>query len=147
MIAVNPVAVVRDLLSHRLEVTSIRSLGGLSVVGLRGTIPAPRYLLAEQAFQRGLLSIEEIGGGDVHEVLAFVREGLGAEFSLHPSVGLGDDVALASPSVVGGALVAGDRVIHMSLFRGAEYGRGRPRNRSGQIARPRDRQRHFHSAG
>jgi len=50
-------------------------------------------------------------------VTRFLGEIREAEAETHPGVGLGTDVRLSGPRIVGGALVHDDRVVHLSAFR------------------------------
>ncbi len=76
----------------------------------------------------------------------FVAQARGGEFSIHDPVGIGTDVVVTSPAVVGNALAWEGGVVHLSLF-------GRSRSTSGPdtggaIATPvrrRRMRRHFHS--
>jgi hypothetical protein len=52
-----------------------------------------------------------------NDVTRFLQEIREAEAETHPGVGLGTDVRLSGPRIVGGALVHDDRVLHLSAFR------------------------------
>jgi hypothetical protein len=77
----------------------------------------------------------------------FVAQARGGEFSIHDPVGIGTDVVLTSPAVVGSALAWAEGVVHLSLFgRSRSNGMGES---GGRIAAPRARRRmrgYFHSS-
>lgn len=76
----------------------------------------------------------------------FMAQARGGEFSIHDAVGIGTDVVVTSPAVVGNALAWDGGVVHLSLF-----GRSRSAGTTeagGRIATPVARRRmgrHFHS--
>ncbi len=66
----NHVAQVVDLIRSGLNPGQPRGSHGLKLVPLFGGAPAKEYLVAEEAFGAGLLSITEVEGGSVPEVAA-----------------------------------------------------------------------------
>lgn len=76
--------------------------------------------------------------GVVEEFISIAR---GADWTDHPSIGLGTDVVCAAPAVVGSALAVDDGVAHLALFGRPEVGGSGRR-----LSSPRSRARgHFHS--
>jgi hypothetical protein len=54
---------------------------------------------------------------DPAELDRFLAEARTGRATVHPAVGEGEEVRLTSPQVVGAALVAGGRAVHLALFR------------------------------
>ncbi len=69
------------------------------------------------------------GTDDVHAFLAAMRE---LETEWYPAVGLGREARLTGPGVTGAALVAEDRVVHLSVLEDAEAMPSRPSRRRPQ---------------
>jgi hypothetical protein len=67
--APNPVRTVRDLLAHRLRLGAPQGAAGLTLLPVYGTASGPDYLTAAQGFDRGTLSIGELGGGQVPQLV------------------------------------------------------------------------------
>jgi hypothetical protein len=65
----NPVALVRDLLADGLQLGAPLGAAGLTLLPLHGGAPGPAYLTAAQAFAQGTLSIGELGGGSVPQLV------------------------------------------------------------------------------
>lgn len=66
----NHVAQVLDLIRSGLNPGEPRGSHGLTLVPLFGGAPAKEYMLAQEAFAEGLLTITEVEGGSVPEVAA-----------------------------------------------------------------------------
>lgn len=79
---------------------------------------------------------------DRADVDAFLEAVAATEASEHDGVGLGTEVILASPQVVGSALAWEGVVVHVAAF-ARRRGPSEPRRRSRPIARP-SRRAHFH---
>lgn len=67
--------IVKDRIAH-LEVGEPNRVGGLTLVPLFGTDPAPDYFTAAEALAHGLLDVEELGSGTVPEIVAINKAGL-----------------------------------------------------------------------
>jgi hypothetical protein len=63
------VNIVKDRIA-KLEVGEPNRVGGLSLVPIFGSDPAPDYFTASEALSHGFLDIEELGDGTVPEILA-----------------------------------------------------------------------------
>jgi hypothetical protein len=72
----NHVTQVVDLIRSGLNPGQPRGSHGLTLVPLFGGAPAKEYLTAAEAFDAGLLSITEVGGGSVPEVAAVNKAGV-----------------------------------------------------------------------
>lgn len=65
----SPVTTVRMLLAEGLALGEARTAASLTLLPVRGTWAAPSYLTAAQAFARGTLSIGEVDGGRVPQLV------------------------------------------------------------------------------
>jgi len=73
---------------------------------------------------------EQAGGCGKRKARAFLDRLGEADERSYPAVGLGTDIRLTGPGVVGGALVVEDNCVHMASFATPEAGGGRGRERS-----------------
>ena len=76
MAAPSPVDLATNLFGSVLEVGPSTETGPLTLVRLYGSIPAPDYLLAQDADARGMLRVTEIGAGIVGRILIWNRADL-----------------------------------------------------------------------
>lgn len=102
-----------------------------------------KRLISGYAMDALTAGTEKLPAGVAEEFMAQARAG---DFSIHDPVGIGSDVVVTSPAVVGTALAWEEGVVHLSLF-----GRGpstHAPDTGGRIATPvtrRRMRRHFHS--
>lgn len=61
---------------------------------------------------------------DVGQVEVFVERAASASVSLYPAVGLGTDIRLTAPGLVGGGLSVDDTLVHLAVFALSEENRG-----------------------
>jgi hypothetical protein len=65
----NPVATVRDLVAHGLHLDAPQGAAGLTLLPVSGTSPGPDYVTAAQGFAQGTVSVGELGGGQVPQLV------------------------------------------------------------------------------
>jgi hypothetical protein len=69
------------------------------------------------------------------EALHFVTETMAARVERFPAVGLGEDLRLSAPTLTGGALAVGDRVVHLCAFRLSREAHGDLSGQGNRMAR------------
>jgi len=117
------------------------SLSGVDLFDHPSTL---RVLLPKLVRSYALDAIEHGRRGHAHAVAdaeavaSFLREVGKAKAESRPGVGLGEDVRLDGPKVLGGALVHEDRVVHLGAFRKQE-GNGFGSDPRGTVAETRSR--------
>ena len=74
---------------------------------------------------------------------AFFEIVAGADVETYEAIGLGSDLRLVAPGIVGGGLAVEDRLIHLAAF-AAEQSASGGRRESGGMARVLDRRRAYH---
>lgn len=86
-------------------------LNAYAVIGRQGQIITVGYAMdaAETKEPKGVLPVEQT-------VRQFIEEMKAADTQSFKALGEGDDVRLEGESIVGGALVRGERVVHLAAF-------------------------------
>lgn len=98
---------------------------------------------ALDALEERKRAVEE--GDAVSKARDFLERLRRVSMSRYPAVGVGDDIRFDDPQISGGALILGDRLIHLCAFvNPAENGSGGRERRSGMIPASRRRRHHIH---